>query len=124
MLLSVCLLISLSVFLYTYLSICKPIVRIVIVRIPIPKFNFLLMLLTCRRASENVDCYPKNGPKICYVCIRGKSLLYIFLRKQSRHFLFFLCPGQKPFCPLWGITIIKKFISNILKKSFCRFFGN
>ena len=63
-----------------------------------------------------------NGPKICYVCIRGKSLLYIFWRKQSRHFLFFLCPGQKPFCPLWGITIIKKNLFRIFwKEAFADF---
>ena len=68
--------ISVSVFLYTYLSICKPIVRIVIVRIPIPKFNFLLMLLTCRRASENVDCYPKLTKNLLCLYQGEKSSLY------------------------------------------------
>ena len=115
MLLSVCLLISLSVFLYTYLSICKPIVRIVIVRIPIPKFNFLLMLLTCRRASENVDCYPKWTKNLLCLYQGEKSSLYFF-KETIKTFFIFSLSRSKTILPTLGNNNYKKIYFEYFEK--------
>ena len=80
-----------------------------------PQFqNFTLKcgFLAWRRASENVDSYPKMGTQKILMNLEptpwGKVFFY-FLKAKNKEklntILFFLCPSQKPFCPFWGSKI-------------------
>ena len=65
-------------------------------RTPIPKFNFEMMLLACRRASENFDCYPKMGKKYVFGAWPG-----------GMFFLFFKAKNEEKLKKMFGFSFVQ-----------------